>query len=469
MPFGLCNAPATFQWLMTNCLGELNYSTCLVYLDNVVIYSSTQEGHLKHLQAVLEWFQLHRLKLKPSKCEFHKEKIEYLGYSVSSKGVWPSRDNLKAIAKYPEPTTYTAIKGFIGLVGHYRWFIKNFAQIADPMFEYMCGETAKKKKERVVLSEAARYAFQQLKKAVMSALVLAYPDPSKEYLLETDASKLQLGAVLSQKQLDGRYHPIAFGSRALHGVEVNYHSTKLEFLAMKWSIKHFQTYLLGHHFKVHTDNNPITYFLMSPNMDATKQRWINKLVKYDFSLKYQKGKNNTVPDALSQIREEHLPDAEAEELLETVPIIPGDDTITRVFEEKEEDKQPEKLAPHSMSSAAMKAVFNNLTLGAGRRAGQDYDTGSAAYLKADAIKVNVRSARVSTQIYITDWAEAQWEDPEVEAAMDWCCLDKKKSEPWIRQLMKLKSRLRSQKNTPTGKSLLRNVDKLTLSGGLLYY
>ena len=267
---------------------------------------------------------------------FFKEKIEYLGHSVSLKGVWPSRNNLKAIAKYPEPTTYRAIKGFVGFVRHYRHFIKNFAQIADPLYEYTCEETAKKK-ERVVLSEAARYVFQQLKKAVMSTLVLAYPDPSKEYLLETDASKLGLGAVLSQ-QSDRRYHPIAFGSRALYGVEVNYHSTKLEFLAMKWSIEHFQTYLLGCHFKVCMDNNPLTYFLTSPNMDVMKQRWINELVKYDFSLKYQKWKNNPVANALRGIRKEHLPDAEAEELLEVVPIIPGDDTIIRVIEEKEEDK-----------------------------------------------------------------------------------------------------------------------------------
>ena len=106
----------------------------------------------------------------------------------------------------------------------------------------------------------------------MSALVLAYPDPNKEYLLETNTLKVGLGAVLSQKQSNGRYHPVAFSSRALHGAEVNYHSTKLEFLAMKWSIEHFQTYLLGRHFKVHTDNNPLMYFLTSPNIDATKQR-----------------------------------------------------------------------------------------------------------------------------------------------------------------------------------------------------
>ena len=106
----------------------------------------------------------------------------------------------------------------------------------------------------------------------MSAPVLAYPDPNRECLPETDTSKLGLGAMLSQKQSDGKYHPVAFGSRTLHGVEVNYHSTKLEFLAMKWSIEHFQMYLLGRHFKVCTDNNPLMYFLTSPNMDATKQR-----------------------------------------------------------------------------------------------------------------------------------------------------------------------------------------------------
>ena len=264
---------------------------------------------------------LHGLKLKPSKCEFFKEIIEYLGHSVSSKGMWPSRDNLKAIPKYPKPMTYTTIKGFIRLVGHYRHFIKDFTKIADPLHEYARGDTAKKKKEWVVLNEAARNAFHKQKKAVMSAPVLAYPDPSNEYLLKMDASKLDLGAVLSQKQCDGRYHPVASRCRALHGMEVNYNSTKLEFLAMKWSIEHFQTYLLGHHFKVCTDSNPLIYFFTSPNMDAMKQRWKNELVKYDFSLKYQKGKNNTVADALSRISEECLSDEEAERVLKGVPVI----------------------------------------------------------------------------------------------------------------------------------------------------
>ena len=128
-------------------------------------------------------------------------------------------DNLKTIAKYPKPSTYTTIKGFVGLIRHYRHFIKDFVWISDPLHEYTRGDSAKEK-ERVVLNEAARDAFHKLKKAVMTAPVLTYPDPNKEYLLKTDASKLRLGAVLSQKQQDGRCHPIAFRGRELHGAEV---------------------------------------------------------------------------------------------------------------------------------------------------------------------------------------------------------------------------------------------------------
>ena len=218
-------------------------------------------------------------------------------------------------------------------MGHYRFFIKDFTKIADPLHEYVRGDTTKKKKERVVLNEAARDVFHKLEKAVMSAPILAYPDPNKEYLLKTDASKLGLGAVLSQKHADGRYQCS--------------------------SIEHFQTYLLRRCFKVHTDNSPLTCFLTSPYIDATKQRWINELVKYDFSLEYQKGKNNMVADALSRIEEAHLSDEKAEKVLKAAPVMPGDDTIFEVFKEKEEDRWPEKAGPHTMSSEAMKAVFDD--------------------------------------------------------------------------------------------------------------
>ena len=280
----------------------------------------------------------------------------------------------------------------------------------------------------------------------MSAPVLAYPDPNREYLLETDALRLGLGAVLSQKQSDGKYHPVAFGSRALHGAEVNYHSTKLEFLAMKWSIKHFQMYLLGHHFKVLTDNNPLMYFLTSPNMDAMKQRWINKLAKYHFSLEYQKGKNNTVADALSRIKEEWLTDEEANKFLEFVPVIPGDEMAVKIFKEAGCGQKPESATPYTMSSAAMKAIFDNLTLGAGRRAELECNVDSPVHHEVDSIEVSVKSARLNSHMHVTNWAEALWEDPEIGAAMNWW-LDRKKSKLWAQQLLKFKSRLGPNNNT----------------------
>ena len=122
-----------------------------------------------------------------------------------------------------------------------------------------------------------------------------------------------------------------------------------------------------------------------------------------------------------------------------------------------------------MSPEAMKAIFNNLTSGDSRRAEQEYNPSSATHRKANSIKVSVKSVRLSTQMHVTDWAEVQPEDPEIEAAMDWCHLNKKRSKPWTEQLAKLKSRLEPKKNTPEGRSILHNADKLTLSGGLLYY
>ena len=174
-------------------------------------------------------------------------------------------------------------------------------------------------------------------------------------------------------------------------------------------------------------------------------------------------------DALGRIKEEWLSDEEADKLLEFVPMIPGNETVVKIFEEEECDLKPESPAPYTMSSAAMKAVFDNLTSGAERRAELEYNVDSPIHDEADSIKVSVKSVRLNSQMHVTNWAETQWKDPEIEAAMDWCWLDRKKSKPWAQQLLKFKSHLSPNKNTPTGKSLLRNADWLTLCGGLLYH
>ena len=141
MPFGLCNAPPTFQRLMQNCLGELNPTYCLIYLDDVIIFSQTEEEHLERMHVVFDRLREHGLKLKPSKCDVFKTKINYLVHHVSKKGVLPSKKNLEAIAECPPPDTYTKVKSFVGLMGHYRHFIKGFANIATPLYDLTSGET----------------------------------------------------------------------------------------------------------------------------------------------------------------------------------------------------------------------------------------------------------------------------------------------------------------------------------------
>ena len=209
---------------------------------------------------------------------------------------------MRAVAKYAPLQTYTEIRSFLGLVGHYRHFIKGFAWIAQPLNKHLAREGASQKSEQVSLSEEALKAFEALKQAYMQSPVLAFADYTKDFLLEMDASKEGLGAVLSQTQEDGQFHPVPYGSQALTTHEKNYHSMKLEFLALKWAaMEHFKEYLLYQPFLVRTDNNPLTYIMSTPNLDTTGHHWVSALAKYNFRLEYQKGRDNAAADALSQV------------------------------------------------------------------------------------------------------------------------------------------------------------------------
>ena len=212
----------------------------------------------------------------------------------------------------------------MGLVGHYRHFIKGFAKIAGPLYDLTSGENKDKKSEHVDLSPEAREAFERLKANCLQAPILAFPDFNKPFLLETDVSGRGLGAVLSQKQADGRYHPIAYASRVVNETEQRYHSNKQELLALKWAItEQFHEYLSPYgknrnEFGVCTDNNPLTYIFTSTNLDAAGQQWVARLASYNYSLEYQKGKDNTVTDFLSRM-DERLPKEEVQEYLNQIP------------------------------------------------------------------------------------------------------------------------------------------------------
>ena len=213
MPYGLCNAPAMFQHLMQNCLGELNLSFTMVYLDDVIVYSETPEDHLTWLQAVFDHFAHHGLKLKPPKCHFFKEEIMYLGHEISAKGMLPGQKGIEEIAWMRPPTMYTGVRKFIGATGYFCHFIKNFTQIAKLLNDLLGCGNSKLKNHPVMLTAATEEAFYTLKKKCAMAPVLAFADLKRPFLLEMDTSKYSLGAILQQVQEDGKYHPVAYASR----------------------------------------------------------------------------------------------------------------------------------------------------------------------------------------------------------------------------------------------------------------
>ena len=380
--FWTVQCPSHIQQLMQICLGELNLIYCLVYLDDIVVFLHTVEEHLHWLHITFDQFREHNLKLKLSKCKFFKEEITFLAHQVSKEGVQPGNLNLKAITECVPPQTYTEVCAFLGVVGHYRIFIKGFSCIAQPLNEHLAGEGASRKLEWVSLSEDALKAFEALKQVCMTTPVLAFADYTKLFLLETNASKDRLRAVLLQKQADGWYYPVTYGSRALMPHEKNYHSTKLEFLALKWAVtENFKEYLSYETILVKTDNNPLTYIMMTPNLAATSHQWVSALVQFNFELEYQKGCDNTVADVLSWVTTQLDPDT-------------------------------------------VRSILNGVAMGSVHWA----EIHDPTVVEGDhhlEQEVHVTTDCVLVQMHVTDWTEAKREDLMLSTDLDWLKAQKK--------------------------------------------
>ena len=285
MPFGLTNAPATFQRLMENYLGDLHLNWCIIYLNDIIIYSKTPEEHVKRLEAVFRKLSKAGLKLKPSKCEFFKSEITYLGHIVSSEGIATDPKKIKVIQLWPRPETVPQVRKFTGLTNYYRKFIHNYAKVAKPLHQLVSGDNAKLKHTSVQWTEECEELFCKLKELCSNTPVLAYPDYTKNFKLYTDASESGLGAVLTQVQEDRKERPIAYASRTSSKSERNYDAHKLEFLALKWSVTdRFHEYLYGGTFDMYTDNNPLTYILTSTKLDAIGMGRISWTLQLQFTL-----------------------------------------------------------------------------------------------------------------------------------------------------------------------------------------
>ena len=320
MPFGLTNARASFCRLMEMVIGDQQFVTLLFYLDDICIFANSADQMLDRIELVFSRLKQYQLKIKPKKSFFFQMEVSFLGHVLSAKGISPNPEKVDKVRDWPVPKTSKEVHSFIGLASYYRRFIPNFTKWSKPLNALIVppahqakvrrGEMKKSELTEFVWSKECQEGFDALKHALTTAPVLAYPDYTQPFILETDASLKGLGAVLSQKGKDGEVRVIAYASRSLRPSERSMHdysSAKIELMALKWSVcEKFKDYLLGSKFTVFTDNNPLVYVKTS-KLGAAQIRWLSELALYDFDIVYRTGRSNLVADALSR-----RPEAEGE-------------------------------------------------------------------------------------------------------------------------------------------------------------
>ena len=293
MPFGLCNAPATFQRLMDLVLTGLHWLSCLVYLDDIVIFGKSFEEHLTNLASVLQRLRDANLKLQPAKCGLCKDEINFLGHVVSADGVATDPSNIVKVKEWPTPTNGKEVQQFLGLAMYYCRFIKGFATIAKPLHRLT------EKGANFTWTDACSEAFATLKTKLTSTPILAFPDFSGEFILDTDASGTGIGAVLSQVQ-DGMEKVISYAGRTLSKAERNYCVTRRELLAVVHFTEHFKTYLRGKKFHLRTDHGLLTWLRNFKEPEGQVARWIERLQEFDFTIEHRQGRIHSNADALSR-------------------------------------------------------------------------------------------------------------------------------------------------------------------------
>lgn len=294
LAMGMKISPSAFSRLMTIAMAGLNYISCFIYLDDLIIFGNSLQNHNQNLMKVLQRLRKVNLKLNPSKCEFLKKSILYLGHYISSEGIAPDPQKTSVLKNYPVPTNSDEVKRFTSFANYYRKFVKNFAEIAQPL------NSLSKRGKVFLWTEECQNSFETLKNSLINPPILQYPDFSKnnEFILRTDASGYSLGAVLSNS--DDR--PVAYASRVLNKAETNYCTIEKELLALVWATKHFRPYLYCRKFKILTDHRPLVYLFNMTNPSSRLTKFRLALEEYDFVVEYVRGVENVTADALSRIR-----------------------------------------------------------------------------------------------------------------------------------------------------------------------
>lgn len=293
MPFGLCNAPATFERLMESVLADLTWKICLVYLDDVIVFGQTFQEEVQRLKKVFTRLREVKLLMNPKKCSFFCKEVTYLGHVVSSQGVDTDPKKISAVRDWPMPKNKTELRSFLGLCTYYRKFVQGFSRIARPLHRLT------EDKMEFVWTEECQEAFEALKRKLEETPVLAYPRMDTDFILDTDASNFAIGSVLSQVQ-DGVERVVAYFSKTLGKAERNYCVTRKELLAIVKSVEHFHHYLYGRKFLIRTDHAALTWLLNFKNPEGQTARWIERLQEYQFEIQHRAGRIHGNADSLSR-------------------------------------------------------------------------------------------------------------------------------------------------------------------------
>lgn len=296
MPFGLTNAPAAFQRFMNDIFRDLLDVTVIVYLDDILIFSEDPTKHEEHVKEVLKRLKANQLFCKPSKCHFSVTTVTYLGLVITPQGISMDEKKVEAVNKWPKPTKVKEVQAFLGLANFYRRFVKDFSSIVKPL------TTLTKKDHPWTWGNKEQLAFDTLKQKMSEKPVLIHPDPEKPYFLETDASGVAMGAVLSQRDKDGRLHPVAFMSKGFTGAEINYDTHDKELLAILKAFEEWRIHLedTKDPVTVLTDHRNLEYWKKAVTFNRRHQRWHLLMAAYNFIIQYRPGKQSEKPDALSR-------------------------------------------------------------------------------------------------------------------------------------------------------------------------